>query len=137
MLGTEIIAKALKSVGVKRVFLFPGGTIAPLLDALVKEEIDYICARDERGAGYGVIGAAKVTGFSQAVMVTSGPGATNLLTPVANACYDSVPLLVFTGQVGTKRINFERKVRRTGFQETHTVSIFKPVTKKLMRMLWH
>jgi len=130
MLGAEIIAKTLKSVGVKRVFLFPGGTIAPLLDALVKEGIVYICTRNEQGAGYGAIGAAKVTGFPQVVMVTSGPGATNVLTPVADAYYDSVPLLVFTGQIGTKDINFEKKVRQTGFQETDTVNIFKPVTKK-------
>jgi len=56
--------------------------------------------------------------------------ATNVLTSVADAYYDSIPLLVFTGQVGTKDINFEKKVRQTGFQETDTVSIFKPVTKK-------
>lgn len=130
MLGAEIIARTLKFIGVKRVFLYPGGTIAPLLDALVKEGISYICARNEQGAGYSAIGAAKVTGFPQVVIVTSGPGATNVLTPVADAYYDSVPLLVFTGQVGTKDINFERKVRQTGFQETDTVSIFKPVTKK-------
>ena len=63
MVGAEIVAKTLKSVGVNRVFLFPGGTIAPLLDALVKEGIDYLCTINEQGAGYGAIGAAKVTGF--------------------------------------------------------------------------
>jgi acetolactate synthase-1/2/3 large subunit len=131
MLGAEIIAETLKSVGVKRIFLFPGGTVTPLLDALVKEGIEYICTRNEQGAGYAAIGAAKVTGFPQVVMVTSGPGATNVLTPVADAYYDSVPLLVFTGQVSTKDINFEKKIRQTGFQETDTVSIFKPITKKL------
>lgn len=130
MLGAEIIAKTLKSVGVERVFLFPGGTIAPLLDALIKEGIDYFCTRNEQGAGYAAIGAAKITGFPQVVMVTSGPGVTNVLTPVADAYYDSVPLLVLTGQVGTRDINFERKVRQTGFQETDTVGIFNPVTKK-------
>ena len=130
MLGAKIIAKTLKAVGVKRVFLFPGGTIAPLLDALIKEGIGYICTRNEQGAGYAAIGAAKITGFPQVVMVTSGPGATNVLTPVADAYYDSVPLLVFTGQVGTKDINFERKIRQTGFQEIDTINIFKPVTKK-------
>jgi acetolactate synthase-1/2/3 large subunit len=130
MLGAEIIAKTLKSIGVKRVYLFPGGTIAPLLDALVKEGIDYICTINEQGAGYAAIGAAKVTGFPQVVMVTSGPGVTNVLTPVTDAFYDSVPLLVFTGQVGTKDINFDKKIRQTGFQETDTINIFKPVTKK-------
>lgn len=130
MLGAEIIAKTLKSVGVNRVFLFPGGTIAPLLDAFIKEGIDYICTINEQGAGYGAIGAAKVTGFPQVVMVTSGPGVTNVLTPVTDAYYDSVPLLVFTGQVGTGDINFEKKIRQTGFQETDTIGIFNPVTKK-------
>ena len=65
MLGAEIIAKTLKSVGVKSIFLFPGGTIAPLLDALIKEGTDYICTINEQGAGYSAIGAAKVTGFPQ------------------------------------------------------------------------
>lgn len=80
MLGAEIIAKTLKNLGVNSIFLFPGGTVAPLLDALVKEGIGYVCARNEQGAGYGVIGAAKVTEFPQVVMVTSGPGTTNVLT---------------------------------------------------------
>jgi acetolactate synthase-1/2/3 large subunit len=130
MLGAEIIAKTLKLIGVRRVFLFPGGTIAPLLDALIKERIEYICTINEQGAGYGAIGAAKITGFPQVVMVTSGPGATNVLTPIADAYYDSIPVLVFTGQVATKDINFKRKIRQTGFQETDTINIFKPVTKK-------
>jgi acetolactate synthase I/II/III large subunit len=130
MLGAEIIAKTLATLGVKGVYLYPGGTIAPLLDALVKEGIGYFCARNEQGAGYAAIGAAKVTGSPQVVLVTSGPGATNLLTPVADAYYDSVPIMVFTGQVGTNDINFERKIRQTGFQETDTINIFKPVTKK-------
>lgn len=130
MTGADVIAEALAALGVKEVFLFPGGTVAPLLDALVREGIRYICARNEQGAGYAAIGAAKVTGFPQVVIVTSGPGATNVLSPVADAYYDSVPLLVFTGQVGTKDINFDKKVRQTGFQETDTVGIFRPVTKR-------
>lgn len=80
MLVAEVIDKTLKALGVRRVFLFPGGTIASLLGALTKEGIEYICARNEQGAGYGAIDTAKVTGFPQVVMVTSGPGATNVLT---------------------------------------------------------
>ena len=129
MSGAEIIAKILKKMGVRKVFVFPGGTVAPLLDALLKEKIKYFCARNEQGSGYAAIGAAKITGFPQVVIVTSGPGATNVLTPVADAYYDSVPLLVFTGQVGTESINYAKKVRQTGFQETDTVGIFKPITK--------
>ena len=129
MLGAEIIAKTLKSLGVEKVFLFPGGTVAPLLDALTKEGIEYICARNEQGAGYAAIGAAKISGEPQVVLVTSGPGATNLVTPIADAYYDSVPIIAFTGQVATKDINFQKKVRQTGFQETDTVGIYSPITK--------
>jgi len=124
-----MIAKTLKRLGVERVFVFPGGTVAPLLDALIKEGIEYFCTINEQGAGYAALGAAKTTGFPQIVIVTSGPGATNVLTPVADAYYDSVPLLVFTGQVGMGSINYKKKIRQTGFQETDTVGIFKPVTK--------
>ena len=130
MLGAEIIAKILKDPGVRIIFILPGGTIAPLLNALIKEGIGYVCTRNEQGAGYGAIGAAKVTGFPQIVLVMSEPGVTNLLTPIAGAYYDSVPILVFAGQVGTKDINFKKKIRQTGFQETDTVSNFKPVTNK-------
>jgi len=129
MTGAKILAKALKDLGIERVYLFPGGTIAPLLDELVHCGIEYICSRNEQGAGYAAIGAAKLTNKPQVVMVTSGPGATNVLTPVADAFYDSVPLIVITGQVGTNDINWERKKRQTGFQETNTVGIFESVTK--------
>ena len=130
MTNAEIIAKTLKSVGVKRVYIFPGGTIAPVLDALIKEGVEYVCPRNEQGAGYAALGAAKVSGFPQVVMVTSGPGVTNVMTPVADAYYDSVPLLVFTGQVATKDINKEKRVRQTGFQEVDTTGMFKSVTKE-------
>lgn len=129
MIGAKIIANALKDLGIERVYLYPGGTIAPLLDELVNIGIEYICSRNEQGAGYAAIGAAKLTNKPQVVIVTSGPGATNALTPVADAFYDSVPLIVITGQVGTSDINWERKKRQTGFQETDTIGIFKPVTK--------
>jgi acetolactate synthase-1/2/3 large subunit len=129
MNGASIIAQALKNVGIDRVYLFPGGTIAPLLDELTKIGIDYICTINEQGAGYAAIGAAKITGKPQVVMVTSGPGATNLVTPVADAYYDSVPIIAITGQVGTKDINYAKKIRQTGFQETDSTGIFTPVTK--------
>ncbi|OGC22878.1 hypothetical protein A2291_00020 [candidate division WOR-1 bacterium RIFOXYB2_FULL_42_35] len=129
MIGAEIISRTLFILGIRRVYLYPGGTIAPLLEALICDGIEYFCARNEQGAGYAAIGAAKMTQTPQVVIVTSGPGATNVLSPVADAFYDSIPLLVFTGQVSVNSINFEKKVRQTGFQETDTVNIFKPVTK--------
>jgi acetolactate synthase-1/2/3 large subunit len=130
LIGADIIAQAIKDSGIKRVFLYPGGTIAPLLDALISLGVEYVCPRNEQGAGYAAIGASKVSGDAQIVMVTSGPGATNLLTPIADAYYDSVPIIAITGQVGVSDINFEKKVRQTGFQETDSKSIFTPVTKK-------
>ena len=131
----EIIMSFLRKRGIKKIFVYPGGTIAPLIDAADKEGLEIVCARNEQGAGYAAIGAAKVSGKPQVVMVTSGPGATNILTPTADAFYDSVPLIVFTGQVGTKYVNFDKKVRQTGFQETDTVNIFSPITKKATILL--
>jgi len=129
MTGADVIALALKDMGIKRVYIYPGGTIAPLLDAITSLGIEYICARNEQGAGYAAIGAAKVTGKTQVAIVTSGPGITNLLTPIADAFYDSVPLLAISGQVGTNDMNSEKLVRQTGFQETDSVGITSPVTK--------
>ncbi len=130
MTGAERIADALHRCGVRRVFYFPGGTVVPLLNALIDRGIEYVCTRNEQGAGYAAIGAAKVSGKPQVVIVTSGPGATNLVTPAADAWFDSVPLLLFTGQVALKDMNLEKKVRQTGFQETDTVGLFKGITKK-------
>lgn len=130
MLVAAAMAKTLRSLEIKKVFVYPGGTMAPLLHALIDEGVEYVCPRNEQGAGYAALGAAKITGTPQVVMVTSGPGVTNVLTPIADAYFDSVPLLVFTGQVATKDINKEKKIRQTGFQEVDTISIFKEVTKK-------
>ncbi len=127
--GAQVVAKALKDFGITTVYLYPGGTIAPLLNEFVELGIHYVCARNEQGAGYAAIGAAKITGKPQVVMVTSGPGATNLITPIADAYYDSIPIIAITGQVGVSDINFDRKVRQTGFQETDSKNLFTPVTK--------
>jgi acetolactate synthase I/II/III large subunit len=129
MTGAALIAKALKDVGIKRVYIFPGGTIAPLLDELIKCGISYYCGINEQGAGYAAIGAAKITGEPQVVLVTSGPGATNLITPVADAYYDSIPIIAITGQVGTTDINQNKHIRQTGFQETDHTGLFSKITK--------
>ncbi len=130
MTGAGRIADALYACGVRRVFYYPGGTVVPLLNALIDRGIEYVCTRNEQGAGYAAIGAAKVTGEPQVVIVTSGPGATNLVTPAADAWFDSVPLLLFTGQVALKDVNLEKKVRQTGFQETDTVALYRGITKE-------
>ena len=111
MNGSKYIARTLKKLGIKKVYVYPGGTIAPVLDDLVSIGVEYYCAINEQGAGYAAIGAAKVTGKPQVVMVTSGPGVTNLITPIADAYYDSVPLIILTGQVGYSDINWDKKKR--------------------------
>ncbi|MGL1902896.1 MAG: thiamine pyrophosphate-binding protein [Fibrobacterales bacterium] len=130
MTNAEVIAKTLKEMGIEKVYLYPGGTIAPLLDELIKIGVEYVCGKTEQGAGYMALGAAKETGKPQVVMVTSGPGVTNLTTVVADAYYDSIPLIVFTGQVNVASVNTERRIRQTGFQEINAVGLYKDITKK-------
>ncbi len=127
--GASAIARIFKGRGLKRVFTYPGGTIAPLFDACVKEDLGIVCARHEQGAGYMALAIARLTRTPQVVMVTSGPGATNLATVVADAYFDSTPLVAITGQVSTADLKSGRKVRQVGFQQVDTVSLMKPIAK--------
>jgi len=129
MIVSDRIALFLKEKGIDKVFLYPGGTVAPLINSLNKYSINVICFKNEQGAGYAAIGAAKISGFPQVVVVTSGPGVTNLITPIADSYFDSVPLIILTGQVGTNDINFQGKIRQTGFQEIKTTLLTKCITK--------
>jgi len=129
MLVSDKMAKFLVEKNIKKVFLYPGGTVAPLINSLLKYNIEILTFKNEQGAGYAAIGAAKISGSPQVVIVTSGPGVTNLITPIADGFFDSVPLIVFTGQVGTSDINFSNKIRQTGFQEIKTTKITKHITK--------
>jgi acetolactate synthase-1/2/3 large subunit len=129
MIGAEAIVDSFIRRNVKRLFVFPGGTIAPILDVAIKREVEIICMRHEQGAGYAALGAARLTGHPQVVMVTSGPGVTNVVTPVADAYFDSVPLVVLTGQVGTGDMRGQRPVRQRGFQEVDTTALMRPISK--------
>ncbi|MBI5827508.1 MAG: thiamine pyrophosphate-binding protein [Deltaproteobacteria bacterium] len=127
--GASVIARILKKHGIDRVFTFPGGTIAPVFEELGKVGIEIVCARHEQGAGYMALAIARLTRTPQVVMVTSGPGATNLATVVADAYFDSTPLIAITGQVGTVDLKSGRQVRQVGFQQVDTVSMMAPVSK--------
>lgn len=127
--GAEIIMESFHANGIKTIFLFPGGTIAPILDLAVKANIRLFCARHEQGAGYAGLAAARLSGRPQVVMVTSGPGVTNVVTPIADAYFDSTPLIVVCGQVGTKDLKRDMAVRQRGFQETDTVALMRPIAK--------
>ncbi len=129
MLGSELIAELFSRKGIRRVFTFPGGTIGPLFDSLVKRDIELFCSRHEQGAGYAALAAARLTNTPQVVMVTSGPGVTNLVSCIADAWFDSTPLIAITGQVGTGDLTSGRAVRQTGFQQIDTCALMKPIAK--------
>lgn len=129
LLGADSLVARMLGHGVADIFLFPGGTIAPVLDAAKRNGVRLMCPRHEQGAGYMALADARLRGRAAVLMATSGPGATNLVTPVADAFFDSIPLVVITGQVGTADLDRSRAVRQRGFQECDTVSIFRSVTK--------
>ncbi len=116
-------ARHLKNEGVEHVFGIPGGANLPLYDAIYDAEFAHIQARHEQGAGHMAEGYAKASGRVGVAIATSGPGATNLVTPIADAMMDSVPTVFITGQVRTDLIGTD------GFQEADVVGITLPVVK--------
>lgn len=127
---SDYVAEFLKSEGVRHVFAISGGASVHLIHSVAETSgIEHICPNHEQGAAMAADAYARVTGNLGAAIATSGPGATNLLTGVACAYYDSVPVICITGQVATFRSRAETGVRQIGFQETDTVGIFKSVTK--------
>jgi len=129
VLGSDAIVEAFQHHGVSRIFIFPGGTIAPVLDSATRRGVEIYCARHEQGAGYAALATARLSGRPQVVMVTSGPGVTNIITVVADAYFDSTPLIVLTGQVGTGDMLGNLPLRQRGFQEVDTIALLRPVTK--------
>jgi acetolactate synthase-1/2/3 large subunit len=131
--GADKIVDALLAHGVERVFIFPGGTIAPILDVIEKKtKIEIICPRTEQGAGYAALAYAKLTGKPAVFMVTSGPGVTNAITPIADAYFDNIALIVLTGQVGTGDMRGALPVKQRGFQEVDTVDLMRPISKEAL-----
>lgn len=135
MLIADWVADIFHKNSIKKIFLYPGGTIAPLINACLKMGIQIECFKSEQGAGYAALAYARVTGKTQVVMVTSGPGVTNVITPLADAFYDSTPIIFITGQIGTKDLKSRSAVRQRGFQETPTVDLTRPLSKKASCML--
>ncbi len=129
MHGAEVIRDAFQCHGLREIYVYPGGTIAPVLDLMDEAGIEIFCARHEQGAGYAALAVARLTGRPQVVMVTSGPGVTNVVTAVADAYFDSTPLVVLTGQVGTGDMRGHLPIRQRGFQEVDTIALLRPITK--------
>ncbi|MCD9623714.1 biosynthetic-type acetolactate synthase large subunit [Rhabdothermincola salaria] len=121
--GGSALIKSLELEGVDVIFGLPGGAILPVYDPIIDSPIRHILVRHEQGAGHMAEGYAHVTGRPGVAMVTSGPAATNIVTPLADAYMDSVPLVVITGQVASKAIGTD------AFQEVDTVGITRSVTK--------
>ena len=121
--GGAALIKALELEGVDVMFGLPGGAILPVYDPIIDSPIRHILVRHEQGAGHMAEGYAHATGRPGVAMVTSGPAATNIVTPLADAYMDSVPMVVITGQVGTAGIGTD------AFQEVDTVGITRSITK--------
>lgn len=127
---SDYVAGFLAKQGIRHVFTLTGGNCAHLIDSVARTPgIDYICAQHEQAGAMAADAYSRVTGNLGAAISTSGPGATNMLTGVCCAYYDSVPVIYITGQVATFRMKGDTGVRQIGFQETDTVNIYKPVTK--------
>ena len=122
--GADLLIKCLEHQGVELIFGYPGGSVLPLFDSLYDESIPNILTRHEQGAVHAAEGYAKATGKPGVVIVTSGPGATNVVTGIADAMIDSVPLVVITGQVTTPGIG------KDAFQEADMLGIIKFATSK-------
>lgn len=121
--GAEILLECIMKEGVDTVFGFPGGAVLPIYDALYDSPLKHILVRHEQGAVHMADGYARATGRPGVVIVTSGPGATNTVTGIATAYMDSIPVVVFTGQVPTALIGND------AFQEADIVGITRPCTK--------
>jgi acetolactate synthase I/II/III large subunit len=123
MTGAEALIRALEHEGVEVAFGVPGGAILPAYDPLLASPIRHVLARHEQGAGHMAEGYAWATGRVGVCIATSGPGATNLVTPLADALMDSVPIVAITGQVPTTSVGND------AFQEAYTTGITMPATK--------
>ncbi len=123
MTGAQILIEALKKEDVEVMFGYPGGVVLPIFDRLYDAPIKFILTRHEQGAAHAADGYARATGKVGVCLATSGPGATNLVTGIANAYMDSIPMVAVTGQVKTRLIGND------AFQEADITGITRPITK--------
>ncbi|MFB4168477.1 biosynthetic-type acetolactate synthase large subunit [Virgibacillus sp. JSM 102003] len=125
MTGADVLMNALVEAGADTIFGYPGGAVLPIYDALYRSQapFQHVLSRHEQGSVHAAEGYARVTGKPGIVMATSGPGATNLITGITDAMMDSLPLVVFTGQVASSVIGTD------AFQESDVLGITTPITK--------
>ena len=125
MTGSKAIVESLIQEGVDTVFGYPGGAIMPLYDALYdyQDQLKHILVRHEQGASHAAEGYARAASKVGVAIATSGPGATNLVTGIADAMLDSIPIVCITGQVAAQFLGTD------AFQETNIIGITMPITK--------
>ncbi|MEK6727782.1 MAG: biosynthetic-type acetolactate synthase large subunit, partial [Candidatus Omnitrophota bacterium] len=121
--GAQILLECLKREGVEVIFGYPGGQVLPIFDKLYDSDIRFILTRHEQGAAHAADGYSRATGKVGVCLATSGPGATNLTTGIANAYMDSIPMIAITGQVKTSLIGND------AFQEADVTGVTRPITK--------
>ena len=127
---SDYIIEFLLSKNINKTFGYIGGAIAHIYHSIDKyKEMEIINCIHEQGAGFAAEGYARITGKSGVAFATSGPGATNLITPIGSCYFDSVPTMFIAGQVNTYEYKYDKPVRQIGFQETDIVSIIKPIVK--------
>jgi len=129
MSGAQALVEALKRQNVEVIFGISGGSILPIHDVLYDSGIRHILSRHEQCAAHAADGYARASGRPGVCMATSGPGATNLVTGIANAYLDSSPVIAFTGQVNTFSVNSSYMIGRDAFQEADIIGITTPITK--------
>ena len=121
--GSEIAIKSLELLGVDTVFAYPGGQAIEIHQALVRSSLRVVLPRHEQGGAFAAVGYARASGKVGVAMATSGPGATNLVSGIADAYMDSIPTLFITGQVPLKAIG------KNAFQETDIIGVTRPIVK--------
>ena len=129
MSGAKALIEAWKREKVEVIFGISGGALLPIHDVLCNSDIRHILARHEQGAAHAADGYARASGRAGVCMATSGPGATNLVTGLANAHLDSSPVIALTGQVNTYSVNTSYMIGRDAFQEADIIGITTPITK--------
>jgi len=126
----DYIINTLADLGINRIFLVYGSAVGNLVDAFTRtDKTRYVCGMTEQFCGFAAEGYAKIKGKPGVAIATSGPGGGNLVTPIQNCFYDSVPCLFITGQINSKFLRPDPSIRQIGFQETDIVSIVSPITK--------
>ncbi len=123
MKGADIVVKCLEKAGVEVIFAYPGGQSIELHQSLSRSSLRVVLPRHEQGGAFAAVGYARATGKTGVCMATSGPGATNLITGIADAYMDSIPTVFITGQVGLSLIG------KNAFQETDIIGITRPIVK--------